>query len=272
MELPIAQESYHPSPEALVRAAKRAQIILARTAAEETTLDTATLFTNPHRPALHALNFAAELHLIDNDRAQNLLDTIDAHFQAAQCRCLRLESSDLPFPPELAAAAQTRGYASHESILYLLQGYNPPHSPLTDLQIIPARAAYPKLQDLFQSNAPEEADTDDPAACRQHAQTRIDFLDDARLDLFLGRLNAQTAGFVSLLSLGQIGLIEHVFTLPALRRRGVATRLLDHAIELCERAQYEQVILTLPPRSPAAPLFHRLGFLEVTRYTSYVRP
>ncbi len=271
MELPIAQESYQPSREALVRAVKRARIILARTAAEENTLDRATLLVNAGRPSIAAINLAAELHLGEDGDPERLLDEIDAHFQALGGRCLRLESSDLGFPATLEAAARARGYAPRESILFLLQGYTSAERSPAPIQIIPARAAYGQLSELFRAGALEEPGGVDAVTAEHWARTRIDFLDEARLDVFLGRLNSRAGGFISLLSLGQIGLIEHVFTLPELRGQGVATRLIDHVIEICERAQFEQVIVTIDAHSAARPLFVRVGFQEVARYTTCVR-
>lgn len=268
VELPIAQESYQPAPAALVRAVRRARVILARTAADEAGIENATAFIRPDRPSVSAINLVADLALDDDISeadAESWLDTVDAHFETSDIRCLRLAPSEAQPPPALIEAAAKRGYTPRESNLFLLTAYQHGAHDDTQLQIIPARAAYPQLPALFEQSAPNSE------GAKEIARTRIDYLDEPRLDVFLGRVDDRSAGFVSLLSLGQIGLIESVFTTKDYRRRGVAMRLLDHAIELCERAQFEQVIAALPQGDEAATLFERMGFTAIARYTDLIR-
>ena len=62
MELPIAQESYQTSTDALIRAVKKARAILAQTAGQPTSLEGATVFTDPDRPTLRSANWIGDIN------------------------------------------------------------------------------------------------------------------------------------------------------------------------------------------------------------------
>jgi len=271
VELPIAAESYQPSADALVRAIKRGDVLLARMAAEETQLEGATALVNPARSGIRRVNLAAEVHLPEGLTAGEVLKGLDTHFESAGARCLELQCTEQDWPEPLAEAAASRSYARRERAVYLLKEYAPPSPKAADLQVIPGRAAYGQVAAISRLGARTRWAGDDEAAANQWAETRIDFLDEPRLELFLGRIEGQPVGYASLLSLGQMGVVEDVYTAPDFRRRGVATRLMAHVIGLCQRAQFEQVILAVDPDNPARALYDKLGFREITRFSTFVR-
>lgn len=87
MELTIAPQSYRPSADALIRAIKRASVILARMVSQETSLAGATAFCNPARPGVRCGNHAAEVNLVDGASPDDVLAGIDAHFAGQGARC-----------------------------------------------------------------------------------------------------------------------------------------------------------------------------------------
>jgi len=208
MELPVSPHSYQPSTEALVRAIKRADRILARMAAEETEEDGFTAYTHPGRPAIHMCNFAAELRAPGDATADGLLDAIAAHFHRRGCRCFTLVANEMTWPDDLAAAAERRGYRPAPRRLYLLTDYRPPPRVNEQLQIIPGRAAYAELRDFHHARAVQTYDINDQDAA-DLAAAQIDHLDEPRRETFLGRLEGQPVGLVNLVTLGQIGVIDH---------------------------------------------------------------
>jgi hypothetical protein len=113
MELPIVEKTSgaQQSPEALVRAMKRSAVVLGRMVAEEATLDGATVFINPNRPAVRSANFATEVLLPDEAEPYAMLDGIANWFNELGGTCLELDSATLDWPAALAEAAEARGYA-----------------------------------------------------------------------------------------------------------------------------------------------------------------
>jgi ribosomal protein S18 acetylase RimI-like enzyme len=273
MELPVAPQSYRPMPEALVRALQQSEAVLARMAADEMELDGATVFTNPRRPGIYMNNFATEVRVPPGATPEAIVDQILAHYVAAGTLCYFLQSATLQWPADLAQGLETCGYRrGGECAAYLLQQYTPPQQENAELQIIPARAAVQEALTLHRLGAVHEWDCDAKTA-DDLAAAHLDQFDEPRLEPFLGRLNGRPAGLVYVLGMGQIGIITDVFTAPEFRGRGVAGRLLDHAIQHCARAQYAQVILEARRDNDAAcRLYESLGFRYLTGYREYLHP
>jgi ribosomal protein S18 acetylase RimI-like enzyme len=269
MELPIAKESYRPSADTLVRAQKRADVILARTAAEETDLESAIAFANPVRPNVRMINFAAEVRVPQGQDADAAIAEIVTHFRQRGATCHGLSSSSTVWPAPLAEAARRAGYRPWISRLYRLESYRPPAKRHAKLQIIPARAAYAEVHRLHERGAVTEWNADAKLA-KDLADTHVDFLDESRLDAFLGRIDQKPAGIVTVLTLGNVGVICDVHTHIDFRRQGVAATLMDHAIDHCQRALFESVVLeTRDDNEPACALYESLGFRLVTKFETY---
>lgn len=272
MELPISSQSYRPSPDALVRAIKRVKVILGRTTAEETQLDCATAFTNPHRPTIGKANFVVDVHLADNQSSTQSLDLIHQHFQNNGANCRSLSSIETHWPTELAEHIELRGYLPSQSSIYLLSEYKPPTRTNTDIQIIPGRSAYGQLRQLYRESGVERYELDG-AAADDLAATYIDHLDEPRKEVFLGRIDGQAIGLVSLTTLGQIGVLNDVYTAKDFRKRGIARTLIAHAINHCQRALFEQVILEImEDNHEARRVYQQLGFKAVAAIVTYRLP
>ena len=84
-------------------------------------------------------------------------------------------------------------------------------------------------------------------------------------------VNGQSAGFVSLVSLGQIGVIDKVHTRLSSSGQDVTTTLLAHAIDHCQRAQFETVITEIADGQASTGLFERIGFRPVISFDRYIR-
>jgi hypothetical protein len=267
MELPVAR---HPgqkaTPDALIRAIKRGEVILARMIAEEKYLDGATVFTSPQRAAVASANGAADLRLPPGTGASTVLDNIDAWFSGQGVTCQWLDAAETVWPAELAAAIERRGFRAVAGGVMALADYTPPAVDAA-LQVIPGRAAYRELRTIFEARSRAAAHAD-PTLC---AAAMIDQLDESRVDVFLARRERRPVGVGILLTLGNIGIVLELFVAADDRRdpilRTLAARLLDH----CQRAQFEQVIVRIDEGDPNLADFAALGFRTVTQYVRYVR-
>ena len=269
MELPIASESYQPSPQVFIRAVKRVTTILARTVAQETTLDTATIYTHPNRQDVRSANFAADLHLSEGIEAEVAVAEVLDHFQRAGTCCHMFFSADERWEHSLSQCLENRGYRAATKHVYLLKCHTRIQTP-AGLQIIPARAAYDDLRIFYGHMARDELRADERLATHL-AETMIDHLDEPRLELFLGRLEGQTVSVAGITTLGQIGVISPAYTHPKHRGNRISSAMLSHTLDYCARAQMEQIILERKEGCYSTPFYEKMGFKQVASYVKYVR-
>lgn len=303
MELPIASQSYVPSDAALIRAAHRALADVALTIADAEPFEGGIAYRSEAYPGEPMACFAAELTKPSEGEAgentgespvDRVVTSMDEAFGEATCQAAFPASGQ--WDDDLKAALLARGFATQARQLLLLQRYRRPEAMHESLQVIPARAAYPAMRELYAARAEQSGARDRQA----HARMRIDLLDEPRLELFLGRLDRKPVGVVGVVTLGNIGVLHEVYTLPEYRKQGIATTLMAHTLDHCERALFEQVIMDLPAspsggapgeptdtghdqnlHSPEAPedpenaallaFLTELGFAEVARYEALVR-
>ena len=269
MELPIAPQQGQPSTAALVRAVRRSEAALARTASTETTLDGAVAFANPDRPGVRCVNFAAGLAPAQHADADSLVAGIHEHFDAAGAPCHTLDAAAIDWPDALADVIRRRAYRPITRHVFLMTSYRPPEERGTGAQIIPARAAYRELTQLYDTMARLDHHADDALAA-QLIQTMIDRLDEPRLDLFLARLDRRPVAVAGVVSLGNMGVVSSAYADPAYRGRGLAKTLMTAVLDHCVRAQFEQVIVDRSDGCPSIPFYQSLGFERATSYTKYL--
>ncbi len=243
----------------MLRALDRAQGILSRAVADETTLDGAVAFSSKRYPALVMANRAADLAAVEPVAADDLLHAIQAHFQDCGSRCLALAGAGLVDSRPMRAAAEAAGFKPRPWEALILQRYRPPQTPRDDVQVIPARAAFEQTARLFTAAGLEESNGDEQGA-RQRGDAVVEALDDPRFDLLLGRCNGEPVAAAGVVGLGQMGVIVELFTDPEHRGHGIGETMLDHLADLCHRARFEQVLVELPEAAAARSWLHRRGF------------
>lgn len=269
MELPIVQTSYQPSADALIRAAKRAELILARTLAQEIQQEAATLFINPQRPHVALANSAMEVSLPDTADAHALVHQILKPYEQANTACARLQNAVTEWPKALTHAMAQRGYEPKPRSIYLLTRSDCPEPTNSVLQIIPARAAYGQLTEWYRSIA-DRGVFGDGGLADEYASTGVDLLDEPRMELFLGRIDGKPVGTAGMVTLGQIGVLYGLTALPLHPQQvQIEQTLLTHVIDHCARAQFSHVIVDLPEQSQSDHIYRKIGFEPVASYTTY---
>ncbi|MCE9591243.1 MAG: GNAT family N-acetyltransferase [Planctomycetes bacterium] len=270
MELPIAKQSYLPTADALVRAIKRSATILARTLTEEVALDSATVFADPGRAGVSLAALAMDVRIPEGATAESAVGEVMEAFTRVGVECQSLDSADHEWPAGMAAALEPRGYHPVTHSVYLLDQYKPPTRTNDQIQIIPARSMYPALREHLAVQARAEYGADDVTTPR-YVQAFIDYLDESRLDLFVGRLEGKIVGSIGVVTLGNMGVIYPAFTDPAARGKGVAGTLAHYLMDHCSRAQFERVLLDRVAGCPAIPFYESLGFKPIASYVRYDR-
>ncbi len=270
MKLPIVQPSDEPTAQALVRAIKRAGVILTRPVARETALTGATVFTQTERPGVHCANYATDVRVPNGYQASQVVDEITDHFKQHGVRCYSLEAAEAQWPESLARLIESHAFYPVTKQVFLLERHTPTGQSQDRLQVIPARAAYGQLHTFYQSMARHQFQAD-PKLATAFAQTMIDRLDEPRLELCLGRLRGKPVCVAGVVTLGQIGVIIAPHTDVGYRDQGIETTMITHVLDACARALMTQVILERTQGCASISGYESIGFTTVTSYEKYRR-
>ena len=81
-----------------------------------------------------------------------------------------------------------------------------------------------------------------------------------------GRIDRQPVGVGGVLTLGNIGVVQNLFTSPDHRGKGIAETLLHTIIDVCNRAQFEAVLVERAEGCWAIPFYESRGFAQVGSY------
>jgi ribosomal protein S18 acetylase RimI-like enzyme len=94
----------------------------------------------------------------------------------------------------------------------------------------------------------------------------------AGMRIFAGFLDDRLAGFCSLLSMEGAGYIDSVVTLPAVRRKGVASRTVCAAVGASRMVRDRATFLLAELGGRPQRLYERLGFRTISRAAGFTRP
>jgi ribosomal protein S18 acetylase RimI-like enzyme len=103
------------------------------------------------------------------------------------------------------------------------------------------------------------------------ARIRDDFV-PAGLRWYVGSVEGEPAGYTSVISLEGTGYLDNVVTMPAFRRRGVASATVTRAVRECMRQGDRCVFLLAEDGGAPQRLYESLGFRVATKVESFTRP
>ena len=189
MELTVAPQSYRPSDDSLILALKQATIAMTRMVSEETTLEGAIAFTNPDTPLIRQANRAASW----DGSPQSLAHLIE-HYQQQQLNALVIDCEHASLDESQVQLASQNGYTADTRQLLVMAQFNAYDKMNTDLQVIPARAAYREVKTIYARMAQTDFGGD-PDLAKQLCDVMVNRLDEPRLDLFLGRMDRKPVAF-----------------------------------------------------------------------------
>ncbi|HAI12197.1 MAG TPA: hypothetical protein DCM28_10870, partial [Phycisphaerales bacterium] len=141
MELTIAPQSYRPSDESLILALKQATLAMSQMVSEETTLDGVIALTNSDAPLIRQANRAASW-----DGSPESLSQLLEHFAQQQLNALVIDSIAPMLDETQINNAIKQGYRADTRQLLVMSKFKPYEAMNTDLQVIPARAAYREVK------------------------------------------------------------------------------------------------------------------------------
>ena len=265
MELTIAPQSYMPSDESLVRALKASTVAMTQMVSQQTDLDGAIAFDRDDAPLIRQANRAA-----DWDGKQQSLTHITEHFAAKNLDALVVDPQSQTLNQEQIDHAKTLGYQPDTRQILVIKKFIPYSAMNADLQVIPARAAYRDVKTIYQRMAQTDFGGGDELG-NQLANVMVDRLDEPRLDLLLGRMARKPVALAGVYTQGQIGVIVPVYVDPDMRGKRLGLTMLNHVLQMCLRAQLQQIIVDRSMGCYAIPMYQKAGFVTGPTYTRLLK-
>lgn len=260
MKLTIAPQSYRPSDESLILARKEAITAMTRMVAQETALEGAIAFDNPEAPLIRQANRVASW-----DGKPDSFDAVVAHYADKQHDALVIDCIDPMLDKTQINHAMAQGYCLDTRQLFVMAQFKPYEAMNTNLQVIPARAAYREVKTIYHRMAETDFGGDEQLAS-QLATVMMDRLDEPRLDVFLGRMDGKVVSLGGVYTQGQTGVLIPIYVDPDRRGNRLGSTLLTHVLEHCHRAQFQQIIVDRSPGCYAIPMYAKAGFVPGPSY------
>jgi ribosomal protein S18 acetylase RimI-like enzyme len=267
MPLPILKSPIVATPGDLLRYASQLELAWTSHLSSETVLDCGRAFVEPKLAGVCRANRMLDASVPLGMSAPEVVEQVHRHFADTGSRCWQWVLN-ISAPPDwtlpLAELLVARSYRPNVwDILHLphLPRLSPPS--MADLKIIPARAAFRHFRALAEEGPIQRNKA-------QHVDAAMLHLDDSHYDALLALKGNLPAGYVGVLSVGDIGGIQKLFVSEQFRRQGIGTILMSRAMEICERSLFRHVLLSVHPQNePAHRLYQKLGFVKIGQSIEY---
>jgi ribosomal protein S18 acetylase RimI-like enzyme len=267
MPLPILQPNAAATPEDLVRLFHRTELHWVRHLGQETLLDAGAAFTNAELANVWDANGVIDAALPPGTSPEATVEEAEKHFAAAGVRCRQWVMNPsapaaqvVPLVEHLAA----RGWAARPMDIMHLSGHAPAPAPeAAGLTIIPARASFRHARALAEEAASAWGEP-------QVADASMLHLDDPHWDVSIALRDGRAVARAGVLAVGDVGRVEHVFVAEAFRRQGIGRTMVGRVLEVCARALFKHVMLSVAPDNrEAIDLYSRFGFRKIGQIVPY---
>lgn len=267
MSLPILHSKHAPSRADLVRLFHQTESRWSQHLADEQQLEIGTAFTNPQLATVYDANNVRDVALPEGMTPEAAVELVGDYYGQRQVSCAywtmnpsAAESATKPMVEYLISA----GYRVNTADILLMS-----HMPrdrvaeASGLTIIPARASYRHTRMLAEESA-------QCWGAPQLADAWMLHLDDPHWDALLAMKDGVPAAYIGVLEMGEVGRIDEVYVGHAFRRQGIGTTMLSRALELCGRAMFKHVMLSvLPGNAAGLRLYAKFGFERIGEITAY---
>ncbi len=284
MDLPILHSDPASAPAALLRTAKKALTVLAECSADAELVAGCTACCAPERGSVPWTNAVFDLHLAQARPAEGIVGEIENHFGERGGRWRLALSAGDDFEPALLDNLLQRGWSRSSADLLVMQSLIQPRALEKSVQVLSARAVRQQYGEFARALAQERlahagaAPGRGPtwfagAAAEEVAACLVDQLDDSRLDIHVGRVEKEPVAVASVLSLGDIGVLQHVDRLTAAGAEAALVRVLADLLELCSRAQFKSLCaLVTDGETIKREALESFGMVKVAQTSVLLRP
>jgi GNAT superfamily N-acetyltransferase len=247
----ISRMSRNPAGPMAVRTSNEAYY---RQVCLEETLDNAVAHSSEEHPALAECNFVSDV-LIEELQAEPeaVLRGVQAFFAERGTACHRWIPALQQRVETLETLLVPQGYVREQTVA-LLRPPGPPAEANPRVSMLPARAmrraCTAVLEERFAGEIRDE-----------QVEVHLQRLNDPQYDALVAMLEDRPAGFIAVHQVGEIGRIRDLHVMPAQRRTGVATAMLNYAIATAQRWLLRPICAQVSAEDAAGrALFTGLGF------------
>lgn len=204
---------------------------------DKQTFDFGIAYWSTQFAGLPDANQLREVTVHDEQKISPAFDEANAWFAAKGLKALRWSPAlDMP-SRALSEFLSGRDFMQRTMVAFHLAEWK--STPFNrDVRILPARAVREAFRSTF-VGAPEPSA---PANREQLADSFMERLDDAQLDMFVAMVDKQPAGRCGLHQVGDIGRILNLFVLPDFADRGVEQALLAHVLAMARRLTMPMIV------------------------------
>ncbi|HSI34310.1 MAG TPA: GNAT family N-acetyltransferase [Tepidisphaeraceae bacterium] len=272
MPLPIVQTVHEPPAADLLRLFYKCDTEWVGHLAEPEQIEVGTALASAELAEVWNANHVRDVGLPPGMTPAGAWAEVAAHFAARGTRCGYWTMS-VTAPAErvrpMAEFLLAKGCRADASdVMYLRHAPSVVVPVPKGLQVIPARASYRHAGELARARADEMW-----GGSARVADAAVLHLDDPRWDALLALEDGTTVAGAGVLAVGELGLVEQVYVAPAHRRRGVGRYLVGRALEICARAQFRHVFLSVSSGNEAAKALYRsMGFERIGQVVAYLTP
>jgi ribosomal protein S18 acetylase RimI-like enzyme len=267
MSLPILYTKPGPSRANLVRLFHQTESQWSQHLADEETLEIGTAFSNPQLSSVYDANNVRDVQLPPGMTPAAAVDLVGTYYAQRKTSCAYWTMN--PSAPESATRPMVEyllsaGYRENAAGILLLT--HTPKNRIAEaggLKIIPARASYRHTRILAEESARSWGAPELAEAWMLH-------LDDPHWEALLALKDGVPAAYIGVLTMGEVGRIDEVYVGQAFRGQGIGTTMLSRILEVCGRAMFKHVMLSvLPENAAGVRLYSKFGFETIGQITAY---
>ena len=255
------------TPEDLLRRALHAEQEYGMGLGEAVDLECGVALVSAEFSQMSEANQVREVVVPDGGVVLAVVGEVEGAFAGRGVRCYQWVCAEGRNPPALVEALKQKGYHERRAELWVL-GKPRNLAVWPEVMVIPARASFAKLAELAEG-AERGWGTTDEVELSQYGPAAVRQLDDSRVDGLLALQGERGVGTLNLMTVGEMGVIMDLYVRPGCERRGVATSLLAHVIELAGRSRLRYLTLFCNVQNAAArALYAKVGFATVAEAES----
>ena len=229
--------------------------------------DQVSFVRNPTCPEVSDANHASLITAASEAEIDQVLVRADEVLAGVPHRSFKIGPGT---PPSFEARLSLEGYGSSVDLEMILEGPLSADPPEVDIREVSDDADWEVLRRL------KLADLQDGGLGRSRSGPLAEQMYLAKkakapnVTYFLARADgADCAFFSSWPGNNGIGVVEDLFTLPAFRRRGIATALIVHAVDHARAKGARSVLIGADPDDSPKRLFAALGFRPLMLFRGY---
>jgi GNAT superfamily N-acetyltransferase len=258
MPLPILSQS----SDSLVRLFFNAQVHWLQHLAESAQTDFGLVLANPDFGDVPAANCVFGADLPAEMSAAQAYDEAHRFFADRSARCLSWDVKPSA-RGDLGNLLLKKGYRVGENHLLYMVGPVFLEYPAA-VTILPARSAYKQTYDILRQQGTE-------LGVESWATAEILHLDDPHTDAFIAISKREPCAFVSMLTSGEIGVVQNLFVATSHRLQGIGTTMMSCILELAGRARLKHIFLPVSESNPGLnELAHLTAFGTIAEWPSYI--